>query len=257
MHYPDLAGKTAIISGAASGIGRSTAHALANQGAAVVLLDIAEAEGAALADELAAAGAAARFVACDVTSSADCQRAVDAALTLYGRIDVLCNNAGIIRRKTVVDLEEDEWDAVLAVNLKSVYLLSRPVIPVMAQNGGGSIINTGSGWAIVGGPAAAAYCAAKGGVLNLTRAMAIDHGPQGIRVNCVCPGDTDTPLLHGEARQLGLDEQTFLRAAAGRPLGRLGSPPDIAQAILYLASDASSWVTGTSLVVDGGGLAGG
>jgi NAD(P)-dependent dehydrogenase (short-subunit alcohol dehydrogenase family) len=126
----------------------------------------------------------------------------------------------------------------------------------MAAGGGGAIVNTGSGWGLKGGDQAAAYCAAKGGVVNLTRAMAIDHGPQQIRVNCVCPGDTDTQMLRDEARQLGRTEAAFLEgSASGRPLARLGQPDDVARAILFLVSEASGWVTGTTLVVDGGGLA--
>jgi NAD(P)-dependent dehydrogenase (short-subunit alcohol dehydrogenase family) len=125
----------------------------------------------------------------------------------------------------------------------------------MIRNGGGSIINIGSGWSLKGGPRAASYCAAKGGVVNLTRAMAIDHGKHNIRVNCVCPGDVDTPMLRSECAQLGEDPQTFMREAANRPLGRVGTPDDIANAVLFLASPMSSWITGAALVVDGGGLA--
>ena len=144
----------------------------------------------------------------------------------------------------------------MAVNVKSVFLMSRVVIPVMAKAGGGSIVNTASGWGLAGGARAAAYCASKGAVVLLTKAMAIDHGGQKIRVNCICPGDTDTAMLRSEAGQLGEAEDRFLSDAAKRPLGRVGTPDEIAQAALYLASDASSFVTGTALVVDGGGLAG-
>ena len=126
----------------------------------------------------------------------------------------------------------------------------------MAKAGGGSIINMASGWGLAGGPKAAAYCASKGAVVLLTRAMALDHGPQNIRVNCICPGDIDTAMLRNEARQLGEPADRFLAEAARRPLGRVGRPEEIAQAALYLASDAASFVTGTALVVDGGGLAG-
>jgi len=142
------------------------------------------------------------------------------------------------------------------VNAKSIYLLSREVIPHMQKAGGGTIINTASGWGLTGGAKAAVYCASKGAVVLLTKAMAIDHGPQNIRVNCICPGDTDTGMLREEAQQLGEDSSRFLAESAKRPLGRVGKPEEIAQAALYLASDASSFVTGTALVVDGGGLAG-
>jgi NAD(P)-dependent dehydrogenase (short-subunit alcohol dehydrogenase family) len=129
------------------------------------------------------------------------------------------------------------------------------VIPHMIRGGGGCVINTGSGWSLKGGPRAAAYCAAKAGVLNLTRAMAIDYGKDNIRVNCVCPGDVDTAMLRSECQQLGEDPTQFMRSAAARPLARVGTPEDIANAVLFLASPMSAWVTGTSLVVDGGGLA--
>jgi NAD(P)-dependent dehydrogenase (short-subunit alcohol dehydrogenase family) len=156
----------------------------------------------------------------------------------------------------VAELTEAEWDQVMAVNVKSIFLMSRYSVPVMANAGGGVIINTASGWGLMGGPRAAAYCASKGAVVLLTKAMAIDHGPQNIRVNCICPGDTDTPMLRDEARQLGQSAERFLTEAADRPLGRIGTADEIAQAVLYLASDASSYVTGTALVVDGGGSAG-
>jgi len=250
-----LEGKVALVTGAASGIGRGIAARLAEMGASVVLLDVDRKGGAAAAGEIEVAGGRARFVACDVRSDADCQKAVDAAVKEFGRIDILCNNAGLAIRKDCLELEEQEWDLALDVMLKGIYLLSRRVIPHMIQGGGGSIINTGSGWSLKGGPRAAAYCAAKGGALNLTRAMAIDHGRHNIRVNCVCPGDVDTPLLRGECRQLGENEEEFMKAAGRRPLARVGTPEDVADAVLFLASDMSRWVTGTALVVDGGGLA--
>jgi NAD(P)-dependent dehydrogenase (short-subunit alcohol dehydrogenase family) len=143
----------------------------------------------------------------------------------------------------------------MAVNAKSVFLMSKYAIPLMAAAGGGRIINMGSGWGLKGGEKALSYCASKAAVVNMTRAMAIDHGSQNIRVNCVCPGDTDTPMLRGEADQLGQDELVFMAEAAQRPLGRYGEPQEIAQAVLFLASEASSYVTGAALVVDGGGIA--
>jgi len=250
-----LSGKVALITGGASGIGRATALLFAREGASVIVADVNPEAGRRVVEEIVRDGGSGFFEAADVTVAADCHRLVESTLRELGRIDILFNNAGIIRRATVIDLSEENWDRVMAVNVKSIYLLSREVIPHMEKQGAGSIINTASGWGLAGGAKAAVYCASKGAVVLLTKAMAIDHGPR-IRVNCICPGDTDTGMLRAEAQQLGEDHQRFLAESAKRPLGRVGTPEEIAQAVLYLASDASSFVTGTALVVDGGGLAG-
>jgi len=250
-----LEGNGAIVTGAASGIGRGISLRLAEMGASVSVLDIDAKKGEETAAEIRSQGGEAFFTKCDVRSAADCRHAVETAISKWSRIDILCNSAGIAIRKDVVDLTEDEWDRALDITLKGIYLLSHEVVPHMIRAGGGSIINIGSGWSLKGGPRAAAYCAAKGGAVNLTRAMAIDHGKHNIRVNCVCPGDVDTPMLRSECTQLGEDAQTFMREAANRPLARVGTPDDIANAVLFLASPMSSWITGAALVVDGGGLA--
>ena len=252
---PSLTDKVALITGTASGIGRAAALLFAREGAAVAVADINQA-GQNVADEILQSGGRAIFQQADVTGAADCQSVVERTLQEFGAIDILFNNAGIIRRSSVVELNEEDWDRVMAVNLKSIFLMSRQVLPVMINAGRGSIINTASGWGLAGGPRAAAYCASKGAVVLLTKALAVDHGPQNIRVNCICPGDTDTSMLRHEAQQLGAREDAFLAESARRPLGRVGKPEEIARAALYLASDASSFVTGTALVVDGGGLAG-
>ena len=248
--------KVALVTGGASGIGRATALLFAREGAAVVIADIDQQAGQVATHEIIQNGGRASFKAADVTRSVDCQNLVDHTIREFGRIDILFNNAGIIRRASVLELSEEDWDRVMAVNVKSIFLLSRLVIPIIVKVGGGSIINTASGWGLAGGPRAAAYCASKGAVVLLTKAMAIDHGSQKIRVNCICPGDTDTNMLRHEAHQLEEKEELFLAESAHRPLGRVGKPTEIAQAALYLASDAASFVTGTALVVDGGGLAG-
>ncbi len=250
-----LEGNVAVVTGAASGIGLAAAKRLAEAQARVALLDISDDLGKAAADKIIQSGGEAQFFRCDVTSKANCETVTEDIIRTYGRIDILFNNAGIIIRKNLVNLEEEEWDLVLNVNLKSIYLMSHFVIPHMRITGGGSLINMGSGWGLKGGPDAAAYCAAKGGVVNLTKAMAVDFGKDNIRVNCVCPGDVDTPLLHGEAVQIGQEDAEFMKEAADRPLGRVGQPIDIANAVLFFASDLSSWMTGSVLVVDGGGLA--
>jgi NAD(P)-dependent dehydrogenase (short-subunit alcohol dehydrogenase family) len=250
-----LAGRRALITGGAAGIGRATALLLARHGAAIALADLNEAGAREVAAAIEADGGRAIAIRCDVTRSDDCRRAVDTTVDAFGGLDILFNNAGIIRRANVVETSEDEWDRVMAVNVKSVFLMSKFAVPVMAAGGGGSIVNTASGWGLKGGGRAVSYCASKGAVVIMTRAMAIDHGPQNIRVNCICPGDTDTGMLADEARQLGEADDVFRAEAAARPLNRLGQPLDIANAVLYLVGDAAAWVTGTSLIVDGGGLA--
>ena len=251
-----LAGKRAIITGGASGIGEATARLFARQGAEVCLADIQSDLGRRVVDEIVAGGGRALFVRCDVAQAEDCQEVVRQAGQQFGGVDILFNGAGIIHRASVVDTAEADWDRVMAVNVRSVFLFGKYVVPWMAEAGGGAIINISSGWGLVGGPRAVAYCASKGAVVLLTKAMALDHGSQNIRVNCICPGDTDTPLLKEEARLVGQEPEAFYAEAANRPLKRIGQPDDIAQAALYLASDVSAFVTGSTLVVDGGGLAG-
>ena len=255
MSQGRLAGKVALVTGGASGIGHATALLFAREGASVAIADVNQAAGTETAQQICDSGGRALFEPTDVTKNSDCERLVQRTLREFGGINVLFNNAGIIRRASVIELTEEDWDRVMAVNLKSIFLLSRLVIPIMIKAGGGSIINTASGWGLAGGPRAAAYCASKGAVVLMTKALAVDHGVAKVRVNCICPGDTDTSMLRAEAQQLGENENRFLADSARRPLGRIASPEEIAKAVLYLASDASSFVTGTAMVVDGGGLA--
>jgi NAD(P)-dependent dehydrogenase (short-subunit alcohol dehydrogenase family) len=251
-----LEGKVAIISGGASGIGFGTAKRLAEFGASVGILDIHDDNGEKAVAAIEALGGIARYIRCDVRKAEDCKAAINTLVEAYGRLDILFNNAGVAVRKNAVDLEPEEWDLALDVSLKGQYLLTKYAVPHM-QKEGGSIINTGSGWSLKGGENAVSYCAMKGGTLNMTRAMAIDFGKYNIRVNTVCPGDIDTPMLQSECEQLGgtYNEDYKDECAVDRPLARLGSPEDVANVVLFLAGNMSTWITGAHIVVDGGGIA--
>lgn len=250
-----LSGKVALITGGTSGMGRATALLFAQEGARVAITGRNEARGQDVAEQIEQAGGTAIFIRSDVRFAEDCRRAVEETLRAFGRLDILFNNAGILYPNTVPDCTEEEWDLTLDTNLKGTYLMSKFALPTMIAQGSGVIINNASGWGLVGGDAAAAYCASKGGVVLLTKAMAIDHGRQGIRVNCVCPGDVDTPMLPEDAQRRGMKWEEYLASAANRPMGRIGKPEEIAKAVLFLASDDSSFVTGAVLAVDGGGTA--
>jgi NAD(P)-dependent dehydrogenase (short-subunit alcohol dehydrogenase family) len=251
-----LDGRGVLVTGGASGIGRAVAELFAREGGAIAIVDRDAANGRAAAEAIGQRGGRAVFVEADVTEAEAVRRAVAATLAWAGRLDVVVTSAGIVRRATVLETSEAEWARVMATNVTSVFLVARAAIPAMRATGGGAIVTIASAWGLVGGRRAAAYCASKGAVVQLTRAMALDHAADRIRVNCVCPGDTDTPMLRTEAAELGEPIETFLEAAARRPLGRVGRPEEIARAALFLASDAASFVTGATLVVDGGGIAG-
>ena len=251
-----MAGKTAIVTGAASGIGAGIARFFSSAGVTVVIADINENLAGNVVKEITCAGNKAVFIKCDVTKEADCKAVADAAAERFGRIDILVNCAGVARRHTVETLTESDWDLAINVTLKSVFLMSKHVVPHMKRAGGGKIVNIGSGWALKGGDHAVSYCAAKAGVWNMTRAMAIDHGPDNINVNCVCPGDIDTPMLKSECEQLGgVYDEKYKEECAKRPIARLGTPQDVAMCVFFLCSNMTPWVTGSSLVVDGGGIA--
>ncbi|MFH1573508.1 MAG: SDR family NAD(P)-dependent oxidoreductase [Acidobacteriota bacterium] len=251
-----LDGKVALITGGNSGIGSATAALFAKEGAAVVLTGRNQERGEQVAEAINEAGGEALFIQSDVRFADDCRRAVEQTLDRFGRIDVLFNNAGVYHPRTVPECTEEEWDETIDSSLKGAFLMSKYALPSMIERGSGSIIHTSSGWGILGGDRAAAYCAAKGGLVVMAKAMAIDHGPDGIRVNCVCPGDVDTPMLPDDAEKRGMAWGDYLAGASDRPLGRIGTAEEIARAVLFLASDDSSFVTGEALVVDGGGIAG-
>jgi NAD(P)-dependent dehydrogenase (short-subunit alcohol dehydrogenase family) len=250
-----LRDKVALITGGTSGIGEATALLFSQEGARVAITGRSVERGQKLAQKIESAGGHALFLECDVRFAAHCRRAVEETLKAFGRLDVLFNNAGVYYPHTALDCTEEEWDLQIDINLKGTFLMSKYALPGMIAQGSGVIINNSSGWGLVGGDAAVAYCASKGGVVLLTKAMAIDHGRQGIRVNCICPGDVDTPMLPEDARMRGLKWQDYLAGAANRPMGRIGTPDEIAKAVLFLASDDSSFISGAALAVDGGGTA--
>ena len=250
-----LKDKVALITGGTAGIGAATAILFAKEGAKVAITGRHEKRGHAVTEEILKTGNEAMFLRTDVRKADECRRAVDETVRAFGQLDVLFNNAGIFYPHSTLDCSEEEWDLQIDINLKGTFLMSKMALPGMIERHSGVIINNSSGWGIVGGDAAVAYCASKGGVVLLTKAMAIDHGRQGIRVNCICPGDVDTPMLAEDARLRGQKWEDYLAGCGNRPLGRIGTADEIAKAALFLASDDSSFMTGAALVVDGGGTA--
>jgi NAD(P)-dependent dehydrogenase (short-subunit alcohol dehydrogenase family) len=248
-----LKDKVALITGGTSGIGTATAVRFAQEGAKVVITGRNSERGEQVLEDIIGSGGEGMFIRSDVCLADDCRNAVDKTLERFGKIDVLFNNAGVFHPKTIPDCTEEEWDETIDSSLKGAFLMSKYTLPSMIKQGSGSIIHTSSGWGVLGGDKAAAYCAAKGGLIVMAKAMAIDHGPDGIRVNCVCPGDVLTPMLHDDAKKRGMDWDDYAAGGADRPLGTVD---EIADAVLFLASDESSFVTGEALVVDGGGVAG-
>jgi NAD(P)-dependent dehydrogenase (short-subunit alcohol dehydrogenase family) len=247
--------KVALITGGTSGIGEATAFLFAREGAKIAITGRDQTRGGAVVTRVVESGGKAIFVRTDVRKADDCKRAVDETLRAFGRLDILFNNAGVFLPNTAPDCSEEEWDLQIDVNLKGTFLMSKYALQPMLAQGRGVIVNNSSGWGLVGGDKGVAYCASKGGVVLLTKAMAVDHGRQGIRVNCICPGDVDTPMLPEDARLRGLDWKTYLAGCENRPMGRIGTVDEIAKAVLFLASDDSSFITGASIAIDGGGTA--
>ena len=250
-----LTERVALITGGTSGIGQATARLFAEEGARVAITGRNDERGQAVVDHIARSGGSALFVRADVRRADECRQSVEETVRAFGRLDILFNNAGVYFPRTVPECSEAEWDETIDSSLKGAFLMSKYALPVMIAQGAGVIIHNSSGWGLQGGDRAAAYCAAKGGLIVMAKAMAIDHGPQGIRVNCICPGDVDTPMLPVEARMREVPWERFLAGAANRPLGRIGTAAEIAKAVLFLASDDSAFMTGAALVVDGGGVA--
>ncbi len=245
-------GKGILITGATSGIGAAAARRFGAAGGRVVISGRNGDRGAAVADEITAAGGEACFIAADLGQSSACERLVAAAAERLGRLDVLVNAAGVIFRKDAAGTTDEEWRETMATNVDAVFYLSRAAVALMKPRGGGVIVNVASTASLDGSPGMAAYCASKGAVMLLTRAMARDHGGDGIRINAVCPGDVITPMLENEAHQICVaPDAMYAESVAGTPLGRIGVPEDIAGSILFLASDDASLITGAGLVLDG------
>jgi NAD(P)-dependent dehydrogenase (short-subunit alcohol dehydrogenase family) len=250
-----LAGKVAIVTGAASGIGRASAIAFAREGARVVVADCNEAGGNAAVAEILSAGAAAHFAHLDVTKENDIREMVDATVARWGTLDILFNNAGVVLVKSIEQMTEDEWDRIMSINVKAAFLATKHVAPIMRRNGGGAILNTGSIASFTGQAGTPAYSASKGAIALLTKSLALDLGRDRIRVNCICPGITDTPMLR-EHLGHGDEGEARIRTRLSRvPLGVILRPEDVARAALYLVSDDSAGITGVLHVVDGGLLA--
>ncbi len=253
-------GRAVLVTGGALGIGQGIVRAFSREGAAVAIADIDPAAAERLRAELAGQGARVTATVGDVASASDAERMVQETVAALGRLDVLVNNAGIQPVDwyfRVEDTPEDVWDRILGVNLKGQFLMSKYALPHIRAGGpGGSVINMSSVQGLQSMPGVPAYAASKGGILSLTRNMALDYARDGIRVNAICPGTMDSEMVRTSARAEGGDlEATLARYGSFHPLGRLGTPEDVAQAVLYLASPRASFVTGTALVVDGGFMA--
>jgi len=245
-----LSGKVALITGAGSGIGRATALLFAREGARVAVADRVPAGGNETVRMIRDAGGEATFIDADVSKEADVQEMVKTTVNSYERIDILHNNAGIQGPfSPTTEFSEDIWNTILDTNLKSAFLTSKHAIPVMLKQGGGVIINTTSAAGIVGLPYVAAYCASKGGVIQLTRSMALEYAPQNIRINCICPGGTQTPMMEQWIPVDPAAREAFMKTLPG---GRAIQPDEIARAVLFLACDDSSSAIGSVLVVDRG-----
>ena len=244
-----LEGKVAIVTGAGGGIGRAMAVRVAAEGAVVVAADVNEER---LRETAELAGDGASWQLCDVSRSDDVRRLVATAVERHGKLTTICNNAAISVPGDVVEVSEEDFDRTIAVNLRGVFLGCKHAIPALLAAGGGSIVNTGSVNSLVAEPFLSAYCASKGGVLMLTKAVALDYAQRGIRCNCICPGWVDTPINYPHAERMGGLDGVLASLPEWQPIGRQGYPEEIAAAAVYLASDESAFMTGSAFVIDGG-----
>ena len=249
----ELKGKVALITGGNTGIGQATAVLFAAQGAQVAVADVRTDNAAETQALIKAAGGESIFVHCDVRSDQDCKQAIRSVLERFGRLDCLVNNAGIVPFGRAEETDEPTWDAAMNTNVKGAFLLSRTAVPIMRKQGGGTIVNVASEAGVVGERSMVAYSASKGALIQLTRSMALDHAAEGIRINAICPGFTYVKRWEERSGIDRPDVKEYVAAASRElPLGRVGKPEEIAHAILFLASDQSSYIIGVALSVDGG-----
>lgn len=248
-----VSGKVALVTGATSGIGEATAMTLAKAGALLMLTGRDPERGERSLDAVRRGGGPAKLMLGDIADADFCERAVAATIEAFERIDVLVNGAGIVYRGDVLETPDDAWRRLMAVNVDGVFYLSRAAVRAMKTQGGGSIVNIASTVGLVGFPDLAAYCATKGAVVQLTRAMALDHAKDGIRVNAVCPGAVNSPMLVSGHERTGLSaEEVLRRNAEAIPQGRVAKPEEVADLVLFLAGDGSRHITGTAIPIDGG-----
>lgn len=249
-----LKDKIVIVTGGANGIGAAATARFAEEGATVLAVDIDERNGESLARKLVSAGLRCEFIVCDVSNSKDVINVIDQIKNTHGRLDVIYNNASVFIAGAdgkVTDILEETWDKVIAINLKSVFLFCKYGIPLMIESGGGSIINTASSAGVIGIPGCDAYTASKGGTIQMTKSMAVEYGPEGIRVNCIAPAAIKTDMVaQSNSEESGFDEERFLKLRT--PMRRYGTPEEIASIALFLASDESSYLNGSVIVADGG-----